>query len=167
MLLHLVEAFIRSDQITLKQTFNDFVFEDGVHEYQVVEPLSCDLIFERIGENDILVEGTASIGLIIPCDRCTVDVIQNVNVNIHRSISLHDNEEFAYLQGAELDVEAFLLTELLIEFPQKVLCSDECKGLCEQCGANLNEQECSCEKGHVDIRMAHLKDLFDSKFKEV
>ncbi len=167
MLLHLVEAFIRSDQITLQQTFNDVVFEDGLHEYQVVEPLSCDLIFKRINEKDILIEGIASIGLNIPCDRCTVDVMQNVKVHIHRSVSLHDSEEFAYIQGAELDVEDFLLTELLIEFPQKVLCSDECKGLCEQCGANLNEQECSCEKGHIDIRMAHLKDLFESKFKEV
>ncbi len=167
MLLHLVEAFIRSDQVTLTQTFDNVYFDDGVHQYEVIKPLACDCVLRRISEKDICIEGTAQIGVSIPCDRCAIDVQKDVKVTIDRTISLHDSEEFAYVNGAELNVDMFLLMELLMEFPQKVLCSNECKGLCEQCGENLNEQECSCEKGHIDIRMAHLKDLFENKFKEV
>ena len=49
--------------------------------------------------------------------------------------------------------------------PQKVLCDEDCKGLCPKCGANLNKETCSCsetasDEDYIDPRFAKLKDLF-------
>jgi uncharacterized protein len=57
--------------------------------------------------------------------------------------------------------------EVLTEWPLKVLCKEDCKGICSQCGANLNHETCSCKhEERLDPRMAAISDIF-SKFKEV
>mgnify|MGYP001091754997 FL=1 len=60
-----------------------------------------------------------------------------------------------------LDLEELARTDILLELPTKVLCSEDCKGLCSQCGKNLNEGECSCEKKQIDPRLAILSQLLD------
>lgn len=167
MFIHLVDAFIRTDQIEVNQTFPEFDYIEGGKSYEVAKPLTCEMVIERLDNDEVLIKGTASIAIVLPCDRCTNDATLDIVTDIQRSIDLHDSEENAFVDNMELDVEAFLLIELVSARPLKVLCSDECKGLCEQCGVNLNEQTCSCDHGHIDIRMAHLKDLFEDKFKEV
>jgi uncharacterized protein len=167
MLIHLVEAFNRTDQVIIEETFSDFVFDNGGVKYTSVDGLKCNISLKRLTRNEISIEGTSNIALVIPCDRCTKEVATDINTQFNRTINLHNEEDSAFLNGAELDLLKFLSLEILQEFPQKVLCTDECKGLCYQCGANLNNQDCTCDRGHIDIRMAHLKDLFDNKFKEV
>ena len=54
-------------------------------------------------------------------------------------------------EGKEAQQDAFLKllsdsTALLLELPSRILCKEDCKGLCSQCGANLNDHECSCQK---------------------
>jgi uncharacterized protein len=48
-----------------------------------------------------------------------------------------------------------------MEFPLRFLCHDDCKGLCQRCGKNLNEGECDCSKKEIDPRMAPLQKLLD------
>lgn len=167
MLVHLVEAFTRSDQFAVNKTFDDFIFSNGMQTFTLFEPLHADFHIKRLAKDEFEIKGKVGIGLILPCDLCTKEVKISMNVDFHRSVSLQNEEDSNFIEGASFNVEEFLHEELIEELPQKVLCSDDCKGLCEQCGQDLNEQECSCEKGHIDIRMAHLKDLFDNKFKEV
>lgn len=167
MLIHLVEAFNRTDQVIIEETFSDFVFDNGSSKYTSVNGLAVSMKLKRLTRDEITIEGTSNISLVIPCDRCTKEVATDINTQFNRTIHLHSEEDSAYINGAELDLCKFFNLELLQEFPQKVLCTDECKGLCYNCGANLNDQDCTCDRGHIDIRMAHLKDLFDNKFKEV
>lgn len=167
MVIHLVEAFVKKDNVHVDTTFEMTSFDDGINVFPVSSPLKTSFDLTKVTKEEVLIKGNASITLVIPCNRCTKDVLVNVVVDFHRSLHLHSEEDEVYLDGVKLDVKAFLIVELIQEFPQKVLCNDECKGLCEQCGVNLNEKDCSCEKGHIDIRMAHLKDLFSDKFKEV
>jgi len=59
-----------------------------------------------------------------------------------------------------LDVSEDIRAEILLEFPMNLLCSDECRGLCPECGQNLNEKSCSCrtqKKG--DLRWDALDNL--------
>ena len=54
----------------------------------------------------------------------------------------------------------------LVNMPVKVLCKPGCKGICKQCGHNLNEGECGCDTFVPDPRMAAIKDIFNAN-KEV
>jgi uncharacterized protein len=65
-----------------------------------------------------------------------------------------------------LDVDRLLFNEILVNWPEKVLCKPDCKGICKTCGTNLNLATCDCEQSELDPRMAQFQDVFN-KFKEV
>ena len=71
-----------------------------------------------------------------------------------------------YLQGYNLDVDKLLFGEALLNWPSRVLCKEDCKGLCPVCGQNLNHGDCGCERKALDPQMSKVLDIF-SKFKEV
>jgi uncharacterized protein len=52
-----------------------------------------------------------------------------------------------------------------MEFPSRFLCSDDCKGLCQRCGKNLNEGACNCGKDEIDPRLAPLKKILEEMKK--
>ncbi|MGD9141011.1 MAG: DUF177 domain-containing protein [bacterium] len=58
-----------------------------------------------------------------------------------------------------IDISGEVRSELMLVLPVKPLCSDDCKGLCPVCGANLNETTCSCERDEHDSRWDALKNL--------
>jgi len=58
-----------------------------------------------------------------------------------------------------LDLTPLLREQAWVALPMKPLCRPDCKGLCPQCGANLNLESCTCESVKIDPRLALLKDL--------
>ena len=79
-----------------------------------------------------------------------------------------DSDEAASYIDEErvLDVDRLIFNEILVNWPAKVLCKSDCKGICPKCGTNLNLATCDCEQGELDPRMAQFQDVFN-KFKEV
>ena len=75
-------------------------------------------------------------------------------------------DESNFIDGYYLDVDKMLYNEILVGWPTKVLCSEDCKGICSVCGQNLNEGICDCEDTGLDPRMSVVRDLFKN-FKEV
>jgi uncharacterized protein len=67
--------------------------------------------------------------------------------------------EIGYYQGDFIDLEPIICEQIILQMPIKALCSEECKGLCPQCGANLNTSFCNCHLNFVDNRMAVLKNF--------
>ena len=65
------------------------------------------------------------------------------------------------VQGYSLDLDDLIMNDILLELPTKLLCRDDCMGLCPECGKNLNDGTCSCRKETVDPRLAVLKQLLD------
>ena len=68
--------------------------------------------------------------------------------------------------GFHLDLDRIIYDEVLVNWPMKVLCREDCAGICKKCGQNLNHKTCDCEKTELDPRMAVIQDVFN-KFKEV
>ena len=62
-------------------------------------------------------------------------------------------------EGGAVDLDDLVREQILLALPSRHLCREDCKGLCEKCGADLNAGECSCERGEVDPRWAALADL--------
>ena len=62
-------------------------------------------------------------------------------------------------EGDAVDLDELVREQILLALPSRYLCREDCKGLCQKCGANLNDGHCSCEQGEVDPRWAALADL--------
>lgn len=101
------------------------------------------------------------------CDRCCDDVIKNYSFSIHRIVveelqNENDDDDYIIVENRTLDLEALVNEEIVLSLPSKVLCKDDCAGLCSQCGANLNYEKCDCKK-EVDPRMSALLQLLDEE----
>ena len=111
-----------------------------------------------------------SIDYVAACARCLCDVPGSFSFDVEKTvvpegllanIKEGDEDDYAIIHDGFLDMDAELLELLELSFPSKLLCSEDCKGLCPKCGSNLNEGDCSCEKNEVDPRMLPLKKLWE------
>lgn len=74
--------------------------------------------------------------------------------------SMEDDEgEVIYYSEDKLNLQEEILNTIMLTLPMKPLCKEGCKGICPQCGANLNVEECNCTIEDIDPRLAVLKDL--------
>lgn len=75
-------------------------------------------------------------------------------------VSISEAEtEIGYYEGEELELEDVLREQVLLAVPIKMVCRAECKGLCPECGQNLNEGSCNCRPSHEDPRWNALRNL--------
>jgi uncharacterized protein len=143
---------------------------DG-HEFTFVQPPQARGQVSRLGQ-EIRVKGRLSAELEVACDRC----LEPVRVPVGQEFDLfylpedplagtggetelHGRDlDFSVYQGDEIDLDELVLEQLELALPTRLLCREECRGLCEQCGADLNERECGCEPP-VDPRWQVLADL--------
>ena len=94
------------------------------------------------------------------CARCLKPVMSSFDADIYEDLTGEDaNTELIVKDGNEWDLTELVLSDILIDFPVAVLCSDDCKGLCSVCGKNLNEEACSCVKDNWDSRFDILKNF--------
>ena len=106
------------------------------------------------------------------CDRCLERVTQDLTIDVSKELDvreeiLNDAAQCPpYLDGRVLDSDKLAYHEILVNLPMKVLCREDCKGICSRCGKNLNEGTCDCDKSELDPRMAQILDIFN-QYKEV
>lgn len=100
------------------------------------------------------------------CDRCAAEFDRELEIPIDAvlvtELANEENEdEWVFtLEGDSADLEDIVRTVFVLNMDSKLLCSDDCKGLCCRCGKNLNDGPCSCEK-EIDPRLAALKQLLN------
>lgn len=99
------------------------------------------------------------------CDRCAEDFERKYSVELNKIVvqrleNEDDSDDYIVAQNNILDLDDLVYQEILLFLPQKILCREDCKGLCPKCGKNLNSGDCSC-KADVDPRMAALLELLD------
>jgi uncharacterized protein len=131
----------------------------------IVNPLQVEgQVVNRAGA--LMLEGTASTELELLCDRCRKSFRREKAVPLDTLLAaeLEDEEsdEIFLLDGTWLDLDELATTAFVLAMDTKNLCSEDCKGLCDRCGANLNEEPCRC-KPEVDPRLAALAQLLDEK----
>ncbi|MGB6597236.1 MAG: DUF177 domain-containing protein [Candidatus Acidiferrum sp.] len=123
-------------------------------------------------EGQIRIEGQLETKIEMVCARCLEPVIEDVN----RSFDLFyaplpkgakpkedrlkdDDTEIGFYEGDGLFLADVLREQVLLALPLKVICQSDCRGLCPNCGANLNHEECRCETHSTDPRLAPLARL--------
>lgn len=70
-----------------------------------------------------------------------------------------DDIETVYIDRPEIHLEEVLREQLFLVIPEKLLCNQECRGVCQGCGAMLNSENCSCDDTRADSPFAVLKQL--------
>ncbi|GKX66275.1 YceD family protein [Inconstantimicrobium mannanitabidum] len=116
----------------------------------------------------ILLDVNLTSELKLTCSRCLETFKYPINLEMHEkftnNISKEDEEkDLILLEGDRLDITEMVIDYILSTLPIKKLCNENCKGLCQHCGINLNKSVCNCDNEDVDIRFAALKDLFGNK----
>ncbi len=101
-----------------------------------------------------------------PCDRCGNTTVKVYTVPIERvlvsQLENDENDEIILLQDFKLDFYELVFTEVVLAMPNKHLCSEDCKGLCQVCGKNLNDGPCGCATKSVDPRLSALSKLLEN-----
>lgn len=114
----------------------------------------------------LLLDMQVSTVLDTACDRCGKPLEKELEFTVQYMLAdelqNEENEEILLLTDGELDLDELVFTEFVLRMDTKTLCSEECKGLCSKCGANLNEGPCTCQKD-VDPRLAVLAKLLEKK----
>lgn len=100
----------------------------------------------------------------LACSRCLDDIDQEVMMTIQetwaQNVADDDLDTMPLSEGDTVDLTDLLTKDIISSLPMQTLCRENCKGLCQECGANLNRETCDCDKEQVDPRFAALKDLF-------
>ncbi len=108
------------------------------------------------------------------CARCLAPVCGEFSLSLEKTVAprnlLSDLDEdklddYAIIEDGFLDMDEQLRAQLEMEFPVRILCRDDCKGLCQRCGKNLNEGKCDCVEKEIDPRMAPLQKLLEQMKK--
>jgi uncharacterized protein len=153
---------------------------EGVHDYQFQveasdlalpenfsKPVRVAVVLDKTGSQAFLRGQIQTTGTFL-CDRCT-STFEHPVLSTYQMCYLPEGSDASETDPAELQVltagsTVIEITEdvrqtILLSVPLKLLCSENCEGLCPQCGTNLNVETCSCEVSLDDPRWESLRTL--------
>ena len=116
----------------------------------------------------LLITGVIDTSVNTKCARCLASFKYPVHADLFEtyydkekglSQNAEEGEDYVPYSGDEIDIQPEVLKAIILAMPIRALCSEQCKGLCPQCGCNRNVKECDCREEIVDSRMAKLKEL--------
>ena len=154
-------------------------FRSRLGEFSITRKTPVTLILTNIGVGKVRIEGRVELTFDTCCDRCLAEVPTILALEFEREVASpetkadssdedgdREDDELDFMEGYQLNVETFVYNEILLNWPMKILCKDDCKGICKVCGQNLNLSECGCDTFVPDPRMAAIQDIFNAN-KEV
>ncbi len=122
-------------------------------------------VFNRAGVVEIKLQ--MNYDFCASCDRCGTETVKSYGVDLSKmlatSIEAEESDTIITVPDMKLDVDELVFTEVFLSLPTKHLCKETCKGFCFNCGKNLNEGDCDCNKSDgIDPRLAKLAELIDN-----
>ncbi len=142
---------------------NAFIDHDIKKFYE--NSIKTHVVVDKFGRNyrvDIELKTSAN----YTCDRCLTAYINPFEAQLRQLFyvgnkEIADNEDIALLpeNATEIDLTPYLMEMVLLNHPIKMVCRENCKGLCPKCGANLNIEKCQCADEATDTRWEELRKL--------
>lgn len=115
-----------------------------------VGPVQVDGRLRKTGSDAYFWSGTIRAPVMVACRRCLIEVPHELTADVRAlftadEASLEDPEAYELApQARQLDLAVPVREEMVLNTPAFVLCTDECRGLCPTCGADLNTEQCQC-----------------------
>jgi uncharacterized protein len=129
--------------------------------------VTIQLIVDQ-ANNQFRLHGKAILDVKETCDRCLTEYVRrmegsfNIFLTGNTSLIWEKKESDVYLfpsNQPDFDISPAVRESILLEETMKHLCQEDCKGLCQNCGINLNSSTCTCDVEDSDERWAPLKNL--------
>jgi len=112
----------------------------------------------------------------IDCDRCLkpvelplagdfrVEYVTPETYEATNQVELNESDmQLSVFDGEAIDLDDLVREQILLTLPSRVLCEDDCKGLCPVCGSDRNIVSCQCETNEIDPRWKALRELVNGK----
>jgi uncharacterized protein len=172
MLSYNVAALLKSES-GAQRTYDVEADITGIEQDLVLtKPLTGKVRLLRT-DSGILATGRLHTEACVPCRRCLEPLSVGIDIELEEefrpSIDIFTGSAIAPADGEDdsariddrhiLDLTEVVRQNLLLAMPTSPLCRPDCRGLCPTCGANLNEEPCSCQREEEDPRLAVLRDL--------
>ncbi len=125
-------------------SFSEKFAPEGEIEYDIklTSPATLEMEYSFSGD-ELEVCGSVLCDVSTQCDRCLLDISHTVDAKFEELFA-KDNEDAYELQSDSVPLDNLVLDVICLNLPTKILCNDDCKGLCSSCGADLNTETCSC-----------------------
>ncbi len=138
---------------------------------KITQPISVDGRVKQ-SVSGVQIEGHLKTQIAVECDRCLKPVLFPVNTNFSiEYISEQDYKESAAAEltekemslsvfdGETIDVDDIVREQIMLAVPARLLCGNDCKGICPTCGVDLNVHVCECSTSEIDPRWEALRKL--------
>ncbi|EXG83179.1 YceD family protein [Saccharibacillus sacchari] len=131
-------------------------------------PVLVELTASPSLDGTVGVSGTLTGHLDMVCSRCLETARIELDIPFEERFKqreedeadLEDDEDMILADDDVIELSPYLEEYLTLGMPSAPLCKEDCKGLCQTCGSNLNETACGCDNTVIDPRLAGLKDFF-------
>lgn len=115
----------------------------------------------------LVLKAKVKLTLGVKCARCMKDIERDLSFDLEEALIRQEEQsdpdvDAVIFTGHEIDISEIVQTGFFMNVPGKFLCSEDCKGLCPECGHNLNDGDCHCGDEVIDPRWESLKKIMDS-----
>jgi uncharacterized protein len=147
--------------------FKECFSDDELPEFSLIK-VDVNCLITKAGDT-IYIRGELAAQISEVCGRCLEPATIPINgdfaytlvperAEIAEDLELSAQElETSYYRGEFIDLAPIICEQIVLQAPMKILCADDCKGLCPHCGIDLNKSSCNCRSDFVDDRLAVLK----------
>ena len=163
---------LQADRQHFDERADPSLFADLGDALRVVSPVVLVYDIDRQEPGRYRLAGHVSAELALTCSRCVEPftlpvsgafdlrfVPRTENVGEGEREVREDDLSTAFYDAEQIDLRELIIEQLQLALPMKPLCREDCRGLCAQCGTNLNMGACSCSEKWEDPRLAALKAL--------
>ena len=175
MLVNLTDIFSSEQKIVAKEVAYepDTVTVGGV-SYDILSKEPVVLTLKNIGKGKVLVSAETTFEFELNCDRCLKPVKHTMEIDTQQEVISpdylgeinEDAEQTDFMEGYQLKVDDLIYSDIVLNWPMKILCREDCKGICRICGKDLNTGECGCDTFVPSPGLAGIKEIFNAN-KEV
>lgn len=142
-------------------------FEFSGERYSLEAPLKVSGIISNNGKALVLTADVEA-ELCTRCARCLDEIIVDAGFSMEESFAqseskIPEDDEIIVFDGYTIELDDIIEDNLIMNIEGRYLCEEDCKGLCPQCGANLNDGECGCNREFIDPRWSGLADLMNNE----
>ena len=175
MLVNLTDIFSSEQKIVTKEVAYEpdtVTVYDTVYDILSKEPVVLTL--KNVGKGKAMVHATISFEFELACDRCLKPVKYSMKIDAQQEVISpdysdevdEDAEQTVFMEGYQLNVDDLIYSDIVLNWPMKILCREDCKGICRICGKDLNTGECGCDTFVPSPGLAGIKEIFNAN-KEV
>jgi uncharacterized protein len=133
-----IDRIKKEKEVSLR--YEDEQFQNKPLRESTQGPLKIKFVLSLVGNANIRIKGEIEGNFELICDRCADSFLQYKKIELDEIFELSKKE----LSDRMVDLDSKVKDVVITSFPIKILCNENCKGICLGCGVNLNKEKCKC-----------------------